>query len=224
MSIYTPSDDSFLLQEIILSYIKNNKKSPRTLAPTSQQAAGYFLSLQMGTTKNHCKQGGIKHMWSNKNKTLKILDMGAGSGILAQTFQEHNYKNILAVDINPEAVRHLKKLKIKAIQSDLFSNLQKKKFDIIVFNTPYLPEDKREPLDSKMQTTAGKKGYELILKFLEQAQNHLTKKGKILLLFSSLSKPSIILKKARELNYNYEIKGKKRLFFEELFVYELLKK
>ncbi|MEN9625822.1 MAG: hypothetical protein RL557_150 [archaeon] len=184
MSIYQPSDDSYLLQEVLKKYLKKIK-----------------------------------------NKKIDILDMGSGSGILMQTCKENNFKNITAVDINKEAVTHLQKQKIKAIHSDLFSNskLKNKKFDLIIFNPPYLPEDKREPQDSKLQTTAGKKGYEIIIKFLEQAKIHLQKKGKILLLFSSLSKPHIVLKKAREMKYQYELQASKKLFFEELFVYEFWK-
>ncbi len=163
----------------------------------------------------------LKHKKINKN--ICILDMGSGSGIQALTCKKLGFKNILTLDINPDAITHLKKQGLKTVKSDLFSNINKKdKFDLIIFNPPYLPEDKREPEDSKIQTTAGKKGYEIILKFLEQAKNHLTKNGSILLLFSSLSKPKIIKKQATQLGYDYKLLNKQNLdFFEELFVYRI---
>lgn len=152
---------------------------------------------------------------------LKIIDMGSGSGIQALTCKDLKFKNILTLDINQLAVNHLKSLKLKAIKSNLFSKIKKsEKFDLIIFNPPYLPEDRREPKDSKLNTTAGKKGYEIIIKFLEQATNHLNKDGSILLLFSSLSRPRIVLKQAKVLGYNYSLLNKKKLFFEELYVYE----
>lgn len=157
-----------------------------------------------------------------KNK-ITICDMGSGSGIQALTLKKIGYKNVLATEINPEAIACLKKQKINALQSDLFSHtkLKNKKFDYIIFNPPYLPEDKREPEDSKIQTTGGKNGYELIIRFLNEAKKHLTTKGKIILLFSSLSKPSVIKKHARKLKYTIKLLNKKKIFFEELFVFVL---
>lgn len=153
------------------------------------------------------------------NKNIKILDMGSGSGIQAETCRELGFKNILTADINQDAVKSLKSKGFKAIHSDLFSNINKKeKFDLIIFNPPYLPENE---FDKEADTTGGKRGYEVIKKFLEQAKYHLSKDSSILLLFSSLSKPNIIIKKAKELNYYLKLLNKKNLFFEELQVYIL---
>jgi release factor glutamine methyltransferase len=176
--IYEPSDDSFLLNEALIKFLKN------------------------------------------KNKNISILDMGSGSGIQIYTCKNLNFNNVLAVDINKIAVDNLLKNNIKAIKSDLFNNVKKSKFDLIIFNPPYLPEDYREPEDSKLQTTGGKKGYEIINKFLEQALNFLKQNSSILLLFSSLSKPKIILNKAKSLGYNYTLVANKKISFEELYVYE----
>jgi|SRR3989338_4059515 len=163
----------------------------------------------------------LKEYLKNK-KLIKILDMGSGSGIQAQTCKELGFKNILCADINQEAVDYLKSKKLKSIKSDLFSNIKKQeKFDLIIFNPPYLPEDKLEPEDSRTNTTAGKKGCEIIIKFLKQAKSHLLKEGVILLLFSSFSQPEIIKKQAKDLGYNLKQLSSKKLFFEELFVYEI---
>lgn len=151
-----------------------------------------------------------------KDKCIKILDMGSGSGILAQACIDMGFKDVLAVDIDKEAIEHLKKQRINAIQSDLFDDYKfQEKFDLIIFNPPYLPEDK---YDKQADTTAGKKGYEIIARFLKQAKSHLNKNGVILLLFSSLSKPNIITKQAKTIGYNYKLLNKKKLFFEELYV------
>jgi release factor glutamine methyltransferase len=160
----------------------------------------------------------LKKYLLDKEKSIKILDMGSGRGIQAQTCKGMGFKNILCADIDKEVVDHLKKKKFKAIESDLFSDISKKEaFDLIIFNPPYLPEHK---YDKEKDTTGGKKGYETILYFLEQAKTYLTTNGKILLLFSSLSKPRVIIKKAREFGYNLKELSNKKLFFEELFVFE----
>ena len=153
--------------------------------------------------------------------------MGSGSGIQAQTCKDLGFTNIITTDINPEAVKHLKKQRLKSIKSNLFSNIKKikkNKFDLIIFNPPYLPLDKREPKDSRTNTTAGKKGYEIIIKFLTQAKNYLNENGRILLLFSSLSQPKIIFGHVKGLDFDIRLLNKENLFFEELFVFELSSK
>ena len=147
----------------------------------------------------------------------KVLDMGTGSGILALAAKE-NSKDVTAVDINKEAVELAKKNGLKTIQSDLFDKV-KDKFDTIIFNPPYLPEDEAEDKESKTITTGGKQGHELIERFLKEAKSHLNKSGAILILFSSLS--GDILKIFKECKYNYRLLDSKKIFFEELYVYEL---
>jgi len=164
----------------------------------------------------------IKKYLKNKDKEIKILDMGSGSGIQAKTCRDLGFKNILCADIDPEAIKHFKKLKFRSIKTNLFSKIKKSKenkFDFIIFNPPYLPENELEPKDSRLATTGGKKGYEIIIKFLKQARSYLTKDGAILLLFSSLSQPKTIKSEAKKLGYTIKELSSQKLFFEELFVY-----
>jgi release factor glutamine methyltransferase len=149
-----------------------------------------------------------------KNPDLKFLEVGGGSGINLQTAKDLGVKNIFSCDLNPTAVSHCKKLGFNSVKSDLFKNI-KGKFDIIIFNPPYLPEDKREPKDSRLATTGGKKGSEVINKFLKQAKSHLNKDGKIFLLTSNLTKDINFL------DYKKKLLDKEKIFFEELFVCEL---
>ena len=165
----------------------------------------------------------LKSLNPDKKKKMKVLDMGSGSGIQAETCLKNGIfgENLLAVDIDDEAVKIIKLKGINVIKSDLFNKIkEKEKFDLIVFNAPYLPEDKDEPKDSRLATTAGKKGYEIILKFLKQAKIHLNKDGKIFLLFSSLSQLKVILEYAGKICYRNKLIAEKSLFFEKLFVYE----
>lgn len=163
----------------------------------------------------------LEKFLEKKDNDIKILDLGSGSGIQALTCKKLKFNYIITTDINQESINYLRKLKFKTIKSNLFEKINKKqKFDLIVFNPPYLPFDKREPLDSRINTTAGKNGYELIIKFLKQSKSHLNRNASILLVFSSLSKPEIIFEKAKKLDYNYTLLSRKKLFFEELYVFE----
>ena len=147
----------------------------------------------------------------------RVIDIGAGSGIQSLTALEKT-KDVLAVDINPSAVKLLKKKGIKAEVSDLFSNV-KGKFDLIIFNPPYLPKDERESKNSALATTGGKKGYEIIERFLKQAKNFFKKDGKALIVFSSLT--GNIEKLFNKHNYEFKKIEEKKLFFEKLYLYAI---
>jgi len=162
------------------------------------------------------------YLKSLSNKKIKILDIGSGSGIQAKACKESGFDNLLTSDINPDSVLLLKKQGFKSKHSNLFEKI-KSKFDLIIFNPPYLPEDELEPKNSQLATTAGKNGYEIIIKFLKQAKSHLNKQGVIILLFSSLSQPLIIKKQAKDLGYRLKLINKQKIFFEELYIYELCK-
>ncbi len=153
--------------------------------------------------------------WVKKLVSGKVLDMGTGSGIQAKTALE-NTKDVIAVDINPECVEHVKQQGIQTRQSNLFSNVLEK-FDWIIFNPPYLPEDIEEPEDSKLATTGGVEGNEIIVEFLRQTKDHLNHGGKVLILISSLTGESEEIFQG----YNYKELEELDLFFEELYVFEL---
>lgn len=164
----------------------------------------------------------IKHYALGKNL---VLDMGTGSGLLAVEAAGYVHK-VIAVDINPEAIKHcrktIKKSNIEFRQSDLFSNIQKDEiFDLIIFNPPYLPLDKDEPEDSQLATTGGKKGYELIQKFLSDAKAYLAEKGEILLLFSSLTGINDVNRIILKNGFTYNEVARQHLFFEDIIVYIL---
>jgi len=153
-----------------------------------------------------------------ENPDLKFLEIGAGSGIHLQTALSFGVKkeNIFSSDIDKRAVSHCNVLGFNCIYSDLFENI-KGKFDLIIFNPPYLPEDDREPKNSRTATTGGKKGNEIIMGFLNQAKNYLNKDGKIFLITSSLSNEVDF----KVLNYTAKEIGCEKLFFEILCVWEI---
>lgn len=168
-----------------------------------------------------------------ENPEMRMLEIGAGSGIHLQTALSSGVhkQNIFSSDINLFSVQHCNLLGFNCIQSDLFEafkgglnvkgNLVPLQFDLIIFNPPYLPEDKAserfEPKDSQVSTTGGKKGNEIIIRFLGQAKDYLKQNGKIFLITSSLAEPVDF----KKFNYDEKEIGCERLFFETLCVWEL---
>lgn len=126
----------------------------------------------------------------------KVLDMGTGCGILGIIAAE-KASEVVAVDINPYAVKcamenaKLKSVKdkISFVQGDLFTPLrQGAKFDVILFNAPYLPSICEEENSWLARAWAGGTGgRDLIDRFIYEAPKFLERNGRILLLQSTLS-------------------------------------
>lgn len=151
-----------------------------------------------------------------------FLDIGAGSGIQSEFARKGGSASVLAVDIDAECVRLLKKKEISVVQSDLFSHVSGV-FDVIAFNPPYLPLDVREDAESQRATTGGKRGDEIIVHFLRQAPKHLAEKGVILLVVSSLTPKKRILALLKKQKMKQKIVASQKLFFEKLEVWEITK-
>lgn len=167
---------------------------------------------------------------SSTSGMIRLLDMGAGSGHLGfEAFKKGNV-NVTLSDKNPDAVKHMKQLvegedlPIDVFESDLFESIPSDKcFDLIVFNTPYLPFDS-DADEYDMSIHGGKQGNEVALRFLERSKEYLAEDGSLLVLFSSLSTPEDILKKAGQHGFSYSKVAMTSLFFERLFVYEFKRK
>lgn len=157
-----------------------------------------------------------------EERPKSFLDMGCGSCFQSKAAIKAGIKkeNILAVDINKNAIKNAAKLGIKYIRSDLFENV-KGKFDLIAFNAPYLPYDKN---DESINTCGGTYGWEIIERFIRQAKNHLNKNGAILVVFSSLTNKDKVEAIIKENKFSYKELRKKNFFMEEIFVYELKQK
>ncbi len=155
-----------------------------------------------------------------------VLEVGCGSGFISVEMAK-NGLNVTACDINPHAVIQTKKLaecenvKVNVLESDLFESVVDT-YDTIVFNPPYLPEDKREPKGMmKVATTGGESGYELIERFFHEVPHYINKKGIILLLFSSLTDKDKVDEIISLHGYKLEIVREKQIFFETLYVYKI---
>jgi methylase of polypeptide subunit release factors len=108
----------------------------------------------------------------------------------------------MAIDLATENAK-LNSVEIKFFVSDLFERFQDQKFDLIIFNAPYLPPEL--PLDPIWSG-----GEKFILKFIELARAHLNSEGKILFVYSSKS----------PVKFEHKIVAQEKVFFETLYVAE----
>lgn len=153
----------------------------------------------------------------------RTLDIGTGCGIQAIVVTERASK-VLACDISMEAVKCagynacLNKANIEVFQSDLFESVSGK-FDLIVFNPPYLPSDPSDTDDELRKSwDGGKNGREVIDRFIDDAAKFLKPEGRVQLVASSLGNVGHVMQKFKEACLRPEITARKKYFFEELCV------
>lgn len=160
-----------------------------------------------------------------------VLDMGVGSGIQAlEAAKSKKVTKVYAVDTDYCSIEYCKEKidnkKIIFLKSDLFRvfrldrRYKRLKFDTIIFNPPYLPEDLKI---KDLALDGGKKGYELICRFLNESLDYIKPKTKILLVFSSLTGKETLEKFLAKKRFYFTKLDKKHIFFEDLYVYLLEK-
>jgi len=156
-----------------------------------------------------------------------FLDIGTGCGILA-IIAARKAKKVIATDVNPHAVKCAKlnakvngvSHKMKVRLGDLFQpTLKTERFDVIVFNAPYLPSSQREQRTWIGRAWAGGFiGRQFIDRFVKEAPHYLKRNGKILLVQSSLANIDETLEKFRDAGLEAQVTAEKKVAFETIVV------
>jgi len=157
-------------------------------------------------------------------KGQSVLEIGTGSGIVAM-YASKLTDRITVTDINFDACELARKNfeanNIKGIEilfGNLFEPVKNRKFDVILFNTPYLPTEDDEVLENTINYAfdGGLNGRKVIDLFLNEAGNHLNDGGIVQLIQSSLSGNEETLEKLDSLGFIAEIAEKEHFFFEDI--------
>ncbi len=123
-----------------------------------------------------------------------VLDMGTGSGVCA-VFAAGYARRVVAVDINAAAVRcaginaalNLLEDKIDVRHGDLFEPVGEQRFDLILFNPPFLCGEPRDDRDRAWRSNG------VAERFADGLDGHLKRAGCALLLLSTYADASIFL-------------------------------
>jgi ribosomal protein L3 glutamine methyltransferase len=130
--------------------------------------------------------------WADSKRVRRILDLGTGSGCIAIACARFlRGTRVDAVDISAAALevarmnvrRHRLTRRVRLLESDHFSALKGRSYDIIVANPPYVgtrelkrlpPEYRHEP---RLALAAGARGLDSVAVILRQAHRHLRPRG-----------------------------------------------
>lgn len=162
---------------------------------------------------------------SEIRESERILEVGCGSGLISAVIKANTKASVIGIDINPHAAKCTKENGIDVIRGDLLSCI-KGRFDLIIFNPPYLPtgDGERQKGWLNVALDGGYDGRKVIYRFLEDAGRCLVLGGKILMLVSSLSGIDEIRSQMFYLGYIVEDNRHEKYMYEQLIVLSASKK
>lgn len=152
----------------------------------------------------------------------EVLDMGAGSGICS-VVAARSARKVVAVDINPDAVRCTRinavlnrvEEKIEVLQGDLFAPLGSRRFDAILFNPPFLQREPRDDADRAWAST------DVAQRFAASLGAHLNPGGAAFLLLSSFGDPNLFLEPLRERSFAVSELAMREFVNERLAIFKI---
>mgnify|MGYP004525617689 CR=1 FL=1 len=174
---------------------------------------------------------------SKKINAKKILDLCTGSGAIAVSLAKYIANSeITAVDISQDALNVAKKNaisndvenQITFISSDMFTNLNEEKFDIIVSNPPYIKKDVIKKLEEQVKREpyialdGGVDGLEFYRKIINEGYQYLKYKGYLCLEIGFDQKDDVI-KLMKEQDRFENIYSKKDLYDNDRIIIARLK-
>jgi HemK-related putative methylase len=152
----------------------------------------------------------------------RVLDMGTGSGICA-LFAAQWARRVVAVDLNPAAVRcarmnvllHRLEDRVEVREGDLFTPVQGERFDLVLFNPPFLPGEPQTEFERALWST------DVIERFAAGLGDHLADGGAAWVLLSSMAEQTGHLKLFREKGFAVDVIACRKRITEVLTVYRL---
>jgi release factor glutamine methyltransferase len=158
----------------------------------------------------------------------RALEIGVGSGLLLNIL-EKNFAYVAGSDIDLQVLQHCKQqtsssssANVLLVCCDAGSAFGIGKFDLIVSNPPYLPNDddnNNNILDPTVH--GGPTGIEATIHFINSALPLLAEDGKMLIVISSFANSSALDKLVIENSMHKKVVKEKRLFYETLSIVEL---
>jgi release factor glutamine methyltransferase len=177
-----------------------NPKLPRT---------GEFFAAQIDSRLVH--------------RDAAVLDMGTGSGVCA-VFAARHAQRVVAVDINPAATRCaainalLNDLehKIDVRHGDLFAPVHGERFDLVLFNPPFVREAPRDHRDRAWRSS------DVAERFAAGLGAHLKPGGAALVLLSTFGDCAAFLREFHNHGFEIAVHAERRFVNERLTLFRIV--
>jgi len=119
----------------------------------------------------------------------RVLEVGTGSGWVAERVRAETGASVVASDVNPHACEQARDRGLPAVRADLVAPFRAGAFDVVLFNPPYLPEDAAAAREDWMERalSGGDDGRAVVEPFLDAVGRVLAPGGSALVLVSSLT-------------------------------------
>jgi release factor glutamine methyltransferase len=165
---------------------------------------------------------------SQINPNEKVLEIGSGSGYVSIYLAKNNpTAEFFTLDINFIAAKATKinsknnLAKIHVITSDLFKSLIPKPFfDVVLFNSPYLPVTDRS--QESIAWTGGQDGLEIIKRFFKQLGFILKKTGRTYLVVSSYTNNEKLFDVLKQNHFSYNLIDQVKEGRERILLYSII--
>ncbi|MEF8856394.1 MAG: HemK2/MTQ2 family protein methyltransferase [Haloplanus sp.] len=118
-----------------------------------------------------------------------VLEVGVGSGYVAERVRAETGANVVGSDVNPHACRRARERGVRTVRADIVSPFAAEAFDAVLFNPPYLPTPEAAEWDdwTERALSGGKSGRDVVEPFVRTVGRVLAPGGVVLLLVSSLT-------------------------------------
>jgi release factor glutamine methyltransferase len=151
-----------------------------------------------------------------------VLDMGTGSGVCA-VFAAPQAQRVVAVDINAAAARcaginaQMNRLehKIEVRHGDLFDAVAEERFDLVLFNPPFLRGTPRNDRDRAWRST------DVAERFAAGLDSHLRTGGAALMLLSTYGDVNLFLDPLRQHGFDIRVFAHRQYFGEGVTIYQV---
>jgi len=152
-----------------------------------------------------------------------VLEVGTGSGWVAQQVDEHTNARVIGSDLNPHATEQARERGVEAVRADLLDPFADGVFDAVLFNPPYLPTDPDNEWDDWMEhaLSGGEDGRRLIVPFINDVGRVLAPGGEVYLLVSSLTGYDIVVELAENAGFDVDEVAQESYPFEVLSILRL---
>ena len=153
----------------------------------------------------------------------RVLEVGTGSGWVAEAVADQTGAEVVASDVNPHACRQARDRGVPAVRANLVDPFRDAAFDAVLFNPPYLPTDPDNEWDDWMEAalSGGESGREIIEPFLDDVGRVLAAGGRVLLLVSSLAGFDAVVERAEAAGFEVATERRESYPFETLSVVRL---